>query len=429
MLVLCAINLLNFYDRQAPGALVEPMRREFGLSDTQIGLLGSMFIWVYALAGVPLGRVADVWSRKKLLTIGVTVWSALTAAAGLAASFPFLVFTRLGVGVGEAVCAPVGTSWIGDLFPAKRRARVLSVFMLGVPIGGALSFLLCGPIAQAWGWRTALVSAAAPAIVLVPFLLLVREPARGASEGTSEEASASAIEARGSIYDLLRIRTLWWIILSGALLNFNMYALATFLPAFMTRVHGYSVARAGVTCGIVYLIGGVCGGLVGGHLGDLVASNARNARLWMAAIIALLGAPIMYYGITRPAGFAPAALVAIAIGYGAFNTYYGPVYASIQDIVPPNQRGFTMSVYFMAMYLCGASFGPLLTGGLSDHLARRAMHAADAVSLEGFRAVGLQKAMVIMPILSVVLAIVLYLGSRTMNQDVERRDARIVSGN
>ncbi len=125
---------------------------------------------------------------------------------------------------------------------------------------------------------------------------------------------------------MLRIRTLWWIILSGALLNFNMYALATFLPAFMTRVHGYSVARAGVTCGIVYLIGGVCGGLLGGHLGDLVASNARNARLWMAAIIALLGAPVMFYGVTRPAGFAAAALVAIAIGYGAFNTYYGFVY-------------------------------------------------------------------------------------------------------
>jgi MFS family permease len=425
VLVLCAINLLNFYDRQAPGALVEPMRREFGLSDTQIGLLGSMFIWVYALVGLPLGRIADVWSRKKLLTIGVTVWSVLTAASGLAASFSFLVFTRLGVGVGEAVCAPVGTSWIGDLFPAKRRARVLSVFMLGVPIGGALSFLLCGPIAQAWGWRTALVSAAAPALILVPLLLLVHEPTRGASEETSEEAPASATEVKGSVLAILRIRTLWWIILSGALLNFNMYALATFLPAFMTRVHGYSVARAGVTCGIVYLIGGVFGGLLGGHLGDLVASNARNARLWMAAIIALLGAPIMFYGVTRPAGFAPAALVAIGLGYGAFNTYYAFVYASIQDIVPPNQRAFTMSVYFMAMYLCGASFGPLLTGRLSDFMARRAMHAAGAVSVAGFRAVGLQNAMVIMPILSVALAIVLYLGSRTMNQDVERRDARM----
>ena len=407
--------------------MVEPMRREFGLSDTQIGLLGSMFIWVYALAGVPLGRLADVWSRKKLLTIGVTIWSALTAAAGLAVSFSFLVFTRLGVGVGEAVCAPVGTSWIGDLFPAKRRARVLSLFMLGVPVGGALSFLLCGPIAQAWGWRTALVSAAAPAIILVPLLLLVREPVRGASEDVLAETAATEPkrEVKGSIYAVLRIHTLWWIILSGALLNFNMYALATFLPAFMTRVHGYSVARAGVTCGIVYLIGGVCGGLLGGHLGDLVAGSARNARLWMAAIVALLGAPIMFYGVTRPAGFAAEALVAIGIGYGALNTYYGPVYSSIQDIVPANQRGFTMSVYFMAMYLCGASFGPLLTRRLSDYMARRAMNAAGGVSLAGFRAVGLQKAMVIMPILSVALAIVLYLGSRTMSEDVERRDARL----
>ena len=415
--MLSGINLLNFYDRQAPGALVEPMRKEFHLSDTKIGLLGSVFIWVYALAGLPLGRVVDVWSRKKLLAIGVTVWSALTAASGLATSFSFLLITRLGVGVGEAVCAPAGTSWIGDLFPVKRRARVLSLFMLGVPVGGALSFLLCGPIAQRWGWRTAMVSAAAPAILLVPLLLLVREPARGASEETL------AAQSKGSLSTLLRVPTLWWIILSGALFNFNMYALGTFLPAFMTRVHGYSVAHAGVTSGIVYLVGGVLGGLLGGHLGDRVSSNARNARLWMAAIIALLSAPIMFYGISQPAGFAARAIVAIAIGYAAFNTYFAFVYSSIQDIVPPDQRGFAMSVYFMAMYLCGASFGPLLTGRLSDLLSHRAMHAAGAVSLEAFRAIGLQRAMIVMPILSVVLAIVLYLGSRTMTQDVARRDA------
>jgi MFS family permease len=417
VLVLSGINLLNFYDRQAPGALVEPMRKEFHLSDTKIGLLGSVFIWVYALAGLPLGRVVDVWSRKKLLAIGVAVWSALTAASGLATSFSFLLFTRLGVGVGEAVCAPAGTSWIGDLFPVKRRARVLSLFMLGVPVGGALSFLLCGPIAQRWGWRTAMVSAAAPAILLVPLLLLVREPARGASEQTL------AAESKGSLSTLLRVPTLWWIILSGALFNFNMYALGTFLPAFITRVHGYSVAHAGVTSGIVYLVGGVLGGLLGGYLGDRVSSNARNARLWMAAIIALLSAPIMFYGISQPAGFAARAIVAIAIGYAAFNTYFAFVYSSIQDIVPPDQRGFAMSVYFMAMYLCGASFGPLLTGRLSDLLAHRAMYAAGAVSLEAFRAVGLQRAMIVMPILSVLLAIVLYLGSRTMTQDVARRDA------
>src|SRR5258708_4377634 len=118
-LVLSAINLLNFYDRQVPGALVEPMRREFHLSDTQIGLLGSMFIWIYAIIGVPLGRIADVWSRKKLLAVGLTVWSALTAAAGFASSSGFLLFTPRGVSVVEVVCGPLGTRWVGGLFPAN----------------------------------------------------------------------------------------------------------------------------------------------------------------------------------------------------------------------------------------------------------------------------------------------------------------------
>ena len=427
VLVLCGINLLNFYDRQAPGALLEPMRKEFGLSDTMIGLMGSMFIWVYALVGLPLGRAADVLSRKKLLAVGVTVWSVLTAASGLATGFSFLLVTRLGVGVGEAVCGPVGTSWMGDLFPPERRARVLSLFMLGVPIGGALSFLLCGPIAQVWGWRTALVSAAAPSLLLVPLLLLLREPVRGASQGSPTVAGKQSLSA------LLRIPTLWWIILSGALFNFNMYALATFLPAFMTRVHGYSLARAGVTSGLVYLVGGVCGGLLGGYLGDRVHPHKRNARLWMAAIIALVSAPIMFFGIRQRPGSGTIALLAIAIAYGAFNTYYGFVYSSIQDIVAPRQRGFTMSVYFMAMYLCGASFGPLITGGLSDLLARRAMGVAGAVSLEPFRGIGLQQAMVVMPILSVALALVLYAGSRTMSGDIKRlemqlQDAQLLDG-
>ncbi len=416
--VLCGINLLNFYDRQAPGALVEPMRREFGLSDTKIGLLGSMFIWVYALAGLPLGRLTDVWSRKKLLAVGVTLWSILTAASGLVPGFSLLLFTRLGVGVGEAVCGPVGTSWIGDLFPVERRARVLSLFMLGVPIGGALSFLLCGPIAQRWGWRTALVSAAAPALLLVPLLLLVQEPARGQSE------QAAGTTRKGSVLVLLRIRTLWWIILSGALFNFNMYALATFLPAFLTRVHGYSIARAGVSSGMVYLIGGVFGGLLGGFLGDRAPSNARSGRLRMGAGIALLSAPLMLFGVRQTSASTTAALVSIAFAYAAFNTYYGFVYSSIQDIVAPDQRGFAMSVYFMAMYLCGASFGPLFTGNLSDVLARRAMHAAGASSLEAFRGVGLQQAIFIMPVLSVALALVLYLGSRTMAHDIAARETQ-----
>ena len=185
---------------------------------------------MYALIGVPLGRLADRWSRKKLLASGVTVWSALTASTAFAGSYGFLLFSRLGVGVGEAVCAPAGTSWLGDLFPANKRAGALSLFMLGVPIGLSLSSFCSGPVAQAFGWRAAMVLAAGPAMLLVPALLMLPEPARGASE------------SRASAWGILRIPTLWWIIASGALLNFIMYAFSVFLASFLMRVHGISLA-------------------------------------------------------------------------------------------------------------------------------------------------------------------------------------------
>src|SRR6202034_3216696 len=123
LFVLFAINLLNFFDRQLPGALAEPIRKEFHLSDTALGLLGTVATLMYALVGLPLGRLADKWYRTRLIAIGTAVWSLLTAASGLAQSYTQLFVSRLGVGVGEATCAPASQSLIGDLFPPNRRAR------------------------------------------------------------------------------------------------------------------------------------------------------------------------------------------------------------------------------------------------------------------------------------------------------------------
>jgi MFS family permease len=415
--VLIAINILNFYDRHVPGALTEPIRKEFNLSDTQVGLLGSAFIWVYAIVGVPLGRIADKWSRKKLLAWGVLVWSALTAVGGLSVNFLMLLSSRLGVGVGEAVAAPTATSWLGDLFPPEKRARALALFMLGVPIGGALSYFLSGPISDAFGWRAAMVIAALPAVLLIPALLRIPEPQRGATEVHKHEA------ASGSMWSVLRIPTLWWIIASGALLNFNMYAIGTFLPAMLSRIHGLSVGQAGMATGIAYLIGGLSGGHLAGHFGDRIIHRRKDGRMLVAALFALVGVPLAYFGITQPAGAVIPAVVLLAFAYGTLNTYYGLVYSSIQDIVPPSQRGSTMAIYFMAMYMCGASFGPLLTGRLSDVLARRAADAAgSSVITEAFKATGLQQAMLVLPILSILLAIVLWAGSKTIIRDIERRE-------
>ena len=417
VLVLFAINILNFYDRHVPGALVEPMRKEFRLSDMQIGLLGSVFIWLYAIMGVPLGRIADSGSRKKLLAWGLVVWASLTACAAIATNYSVLLVSRVGVGLGEATCAPAATSWLGDLFPAEKRSRVLALFMLGVPFGGAFAYFFSGPLAQAHGWRAAMVLAAAPALLLVPALLVLEEPQRGASEPLRTQA------ARTSVLSLLRLPTLWWIIASGVFLNFNMYAIATFLPAFLSRVHGLSLASSGIATGVVFFVGGLGGGLGAGYVGDFIVQRRKDGRMLCAAIAALVAVPLSCLGILEPRGSLVRGIVFFLLTYAVLTSYYGLVYSAIQDIVAPNQRGFTMAIYFMAMYLCGASFGPLLTGRVSDLLAHRAaVLAGSPVLTEAFRAVGLQQAMLIIPIFSMVLAGVLYMGSRTIIADIARRE-------
>ena len=417
--VLFAVNILNFYDRQVLGALLEPIRKEFHLSDTQLGALGTLPIVLYALAGLPLGRLADSGSRKRLLAAGVAVWASLTGLGGLVQSYLMLLVSRLGVYVGEAACAPAATSWIGDLFPAERRSRALAIFMLGVPIGGALSYAISGPAAQAWGWRAALVVAALPAALLIPALLTLDEPARGASE-TRRPATATAAPP---VWSILRIPTMWWIIASGALVNFNLYALATFFPAFLTRYHGLSVGQAGLWAGVGYAVAGIAGGAIAGAWGDRVIHKRKDGRMLSAAVAALVAAPLALIGIRQPAGGAAASIALIMIAYGFLNMYYGLVYSAIHDIVAPAVRATTMAIYFLAMYLCGASFGPLLTGRLSDSLARSAAHAAgSAVVCEAYGAIGLHQAMYVIPALSAALALALYAGSRTIAADMARRD-------
>jgi MFS family permease len=415
--VLVAINILNFYDRHVAGAVVEPIRYEFHLSDTQIGFINTIFTILYGAVGLPLGWLADKISRKKLLAAGIVVWAALTASAKWAFSYRFLVMTRLGVGVGEASCAPVATSWIGDLFPADRRSKPLALFMLGVPVGGALSFFFSGAIAQRFGWRWAMVLAAAPALLLVPMLLMLHEPERGASE-------QHTLPTSGSVFQVLGIPTFWWIVISGALVNFNLYAIGAFLPAFFHRIHQMDYALAGIATGIVYAIGGVLGGTVAGILGDRIFGRRASGRLMSAAIAALISVPLSYYGIRQSYGSLAVALPLLTATYGLLNMYYGLVYASIQDIVPPTLRGTSMAIYFLVMYWLGASWGTLIIGTLSDNFARHAATLAGSPEIsEPFRAVGLQHALLAIPAVSIGLALVLWAGSKTITADIERRKA------
>jgi MFS family permease len=341
----------------------------------------------------------------------------------------------LGVGIGEAACAPAAASWIGDIVPPDRRARAMAAFMMAVPVGGMLSFAITGPAAQAWGWRAALALAAAPAVALVPALLWLKEPARSVAGGVEERlAGGSACPTRIEVSRqqggtdgfvcrsasqkdtplrlLMSLPAFWWIVASGAVVNFALYSFSTFLPAFLTRFHGLSVARAGLWTGIGSGVAGILGAVAAGVFGDRGAGNRGRRRLRLAAGAALIAAPLAFAAIRQPAGRAALAIPLIMAAYGLLQTYYGLVYAALQDVVAPGLRGAAMGAYFMAMYLCGASFGPLATGRLSDVLARAA--AGPGAVTEAARAIGLREAMYLIPALSVALAGVLWAGARVM---------------
>jgi predicted MFS family arabinose efflux permease len=416
LIVLILVNIMNFYDRHVGGALAEPIRREFALTDAQLGLIASIFTWLYAVVGLPMGILADRMSRKRLLSAGIVVWGTLTGFAAWASSYSMLLVSRLGLAVGESACAPIATSWIGDLYPPEKRSRPLALFMLGVPVGGALSFFFSGPIAQAFGWRRAMIAAAIPALLLVPVVLMLREPARGAAEPRPRTDKAS-------VFDVLLNPTFWWIIFSGALVNFNLYALGTFLPAFMGRIHHLKVGPANIATGVIYLVGGLLGGTLGGYWGDRIVRHRPDGRMLIAALAALIASPAAFIGVRQGWGSLYLAVVFLTLAYGLLNMYYGLVYASIQDFVAPAVRGTAMAIYFLAMYALGASFGPYLTGRLSDFMARRAAAAAGSpVVTESFRATGLQQAMFSIPVLAFALALVLWGGSRSIAKRAERQE-------
>ncbi len=413
--LLFALNFMNFYDRQVVGAIGERIKQEWGLSDGQLAGLTTAFILMYAVVGLPLGRWTDVGRRRVILGAGALVWSVFTALSGLAGSLTSLFAFRVGVGVGEASCAPAANSLLGDLFPSHQRSRAISVFMLGLPLGLGASALVSGMIAQATGgWRGALFVAAAPGLVLGLLAFFLPEPARGSADGHA----APPPRPRGSgVGAILRIPTMRWIIVSGALLNLNMYAMSAFLTSFMIRYHGLDIDHANRFSSVLYGFGGGLGMLGGGWLGDRIARGRADARLRLAAAALALSVPCIWLALAQGRGsywsFAALMLPGCFLHY----MYYSTVYATIHDVVAPARRGTAMAVYFFAFYFATA-VGLYGFGRLSDGLAARAA-AAGASAVEA-RALGLHSAMYAIPIVAAILALVLLRGARAVPGDRAR---------
>jgi len=408
LLLLFGINVMNFYDRQVVGAIGEKIKAEWLLSDGQLAGLTTAFILLYAVVGIPLGRLADVGSRRYVLAIGVTVWSVFTGLSGLAGSFGALIACRLGVGVGEASAAPAANSLIGDLFPPAQRARAISIFMLGVPVGVGASAFISGVVAQmTGGWRSALFVAAAPGFVLGLLALTLPEPSRGAADQGVATHTRSAGE---SIRSVLAIPTMRWIIVSGALYNLNGYAIAAFLTSFFIRYHGLNIDIANRFSGVIFGVAGTIGMLGGGWLGDHASARTPCSRLRIAAIGSVCVAPLLWIALQQPRGEYWAFAAFMFTAMTAYYTYYSTVYASIADIVEPQTRGTAMSVYFFVFYIFTA-IGLVVFGRLSDW--RSAVAQTLGASAADGRAAGLHDALLVVPFVSIAVALSLWLASRS----------------
>jgi MFS transporter, Spinster family, sphingosine-1-phosphate transporter len=371
--VMFAINLLNYADRWV-GSVVAPLiQKQFHLNDFQVGLLGSAFIIVYALAAIPFGYWADRGVRKVVIGVGVAVWSLATVASGFVGNFAQLFVARAVLGVGEASYYPAGTSLLSDSFLKDQRPRVMAIWDAGSAVGIAVGFAGGGAIASAFGWRAAFLCTAVPGLVLAILAFTMREPLRGASERAGPKVEHLREAGWAGYQKLIRIPTLRATILARTSLYFVLAAAAFWLPTLLGRRFGMTVGQAGLFSGVVLVLGGLAGTLLGAFLVDWFRRRGRNGdvtSLWVGIAGFLIGAVFMTISLVAPwrVGAVPIFVPAFFIAVLSLYLYSGPFDAVGQNVVSPGLRASAITLQLLVAHLLGDSYATAVVGAISDTL-------------------------------------------------------------
>ena len=408
LMVLVILNTVNFIDRQIISILAPAIKADLGLSDTQLGvLMGLAFTLFYATLGLPIGRLADKYARVNVLTIVLSLWSAMTALCGTAANYIMLLLMRIGVGVGEAGAGPCSHSLISDLFSREERPRAIGIFSLGVPFGTLFGFLFGGLLAEEFGWRTTFIIVGLPGVLLAVLVrLTIREPARGArDEGV--QLIRDEVSLLEGISIMWRIRTFRTMAYGGALSAFCGYAVNSWTPSFFARTHELGAGEIALPMALSLGVGGGLGSFLGGII------TSRLAQRDVRAFLTLPGWSFVLFGVALifelwSASLLVAYAALFIVGFMQF-VLFGPFFGLVQSLAPLRARALATAFIFFIYSGFGFGFGPLYVGALSD-LITASLGEAQA----------LQYALSTIPVISIIAGLIVLTRRAGVVEDLAR---------
>lgn len=379
--LLALVYVFAYIDRQVISILIEPIKREFGVSDSQIGLLtGLAFGLLYAVLGVPVGKLADRYNRRAIVAVACGLWSLATMACGFAGQFWQLLLARMSVAVGEAGGMAPSISLVSDLYPPKQRSLMISLFMMGPHFGALIGMGLGGWIAQHYGWRATFIWFGAPGMLLGGVVYwLVREPRRGGFE-TVAPAMQAPVQAAESLWSqvrrLLAITAFRRLALACGMAGVAGYGYGVWTPSFLVRTHGMGIAHAGLLFGVASGVGAVAGALSSGWLCDrLVRRDVRwQLGLPLLGVMVSIPSAIAFFvwpttGVWRLGSLAVPHAMVFAMVFAFFASWWPSLsYSATSHMVGSNERSVAAALLNFFVTLFGVGAGPLVTGLVSDLL-------------------------------------------------------------
>lgn len=365
LIVLALVGSVSVIDRQIINILIESIRHDLSLTDSQIGFVtGLAFAATYMVMCIPAARLADRWSRPRVIAIAVTVWSVMTVLCGTAQNFLQLFLARVGVGFGEAGGNAPSQAIVGDIFPRHRRATAMSVLLLASPIGVGTGLLFGGWAVEQYGWRTTFLLAGLPGLILGPLVFLTFPKIRkGMADGVRTELPPLSFFA--TVRQLFAIPTIPYLTVAGTLTALLSMGISSWVPAFLLRSHAMSQSEIGASLGLALGTGSLIGHIVGGPALDLLGKRDLRWHFWVPMITVPAAGLFAAAAFLAPIGqvFWLLAMQVMLAGLIA-----GPMVAIVMTLAPVQARATASACIFLIISSLGVGLGPQLIGIISDLL-------------------------------------------------------------